>query len=714
MSHQLIHLASASCSVLIEAELGKMPVWRHLGGRLHTLTLLSAWPQEALRRLPPGSMDRLSGLPLWPGALNGLPDGALLSAHRNGRDAVHELLLSELVQVSAQSVCFKLLDRVAGLSGEITLHLDPDTEILSIATVVRNVGNTPLDVAAFSNCTVPLQASMSELATFYGQWSHEFQWAREGVPRAGWSRSVRDGRSSHEAPPFCFALCPHTTDHSGPVIAAALACSSNHHFEVSVQDDGSRALRAGPWLAPGEITLAPGESLSAPTLLICASQMGLNGASAALHQCLRTQAVPWPSGGMRLRPVHLNTWEAVYFDHNIDALMELASAGAALGVERFILDDGWFPKRHNDQAGLGNWWPDPAKYPIGLAPLIAHVNALGMEFGLWVEPEMVNPDSDLYRAHPEWVLQIAGRPAALGRYQLVLDLTRSAVTDYLFHHLNALLSQHPIAYLKWDMNRNLAQAGDALGRMAYQAQVPALYALMDRLRAAHPHLEIESCASGGGRADYGVLQHSHRLWTSDNNDATSRVAIQSGALRVFPPELLGAHVGPAPAHATGRSQSMAFRCAVACFGHMGVEADVRQLSTADRQTLSEWIAFHKQWRSVIHAGQFSQGRTAQGQVWWLAALPKRALLAVFTTHPPDVPHTAPLQLPAFRSDHRWRVRLVREAGQARARNEAPAPWLNALRNAGVEVSGDELREIGVPLPTMNPESALYFSFERSE
>jgi alpha-galactosidase len=718
MTHSLIRLDAQYCCVIIEIEVGKAPVWRHFGAPLGAVSdstpLLQNWSAERLRRLPPGSMDRLSGLPLWPGAGNGLPGAQLLRAHRNGRDAVHELVLTEVIRTNAHTVRLMLADALAGLAGEISLQLDPDTSILSIQSTVRNVGKANLDVNAFSGCTVPVSAALSEIGSFYGQWSHEFQWSREAVPRAGWQRSNRHGRTSHEAPPVCFLMAPHTTDHQGPVIGATLAWSSNHQFGLEWQDDGSFALHAGAWLAPGEVCLAPGDSLQTPVLHLAFSQMGINGVSAQFHHLLRTQDARWPGGTMRPRPVHLNTWEAVYFDHKHDTLTQLATAAAAVGVERFVLDDGWFPRRHHDHAGLGDWWPDPAKYPQGLMPLIKHVNALGMEFGLWVEPEMVNPDSDLYRAHPDWALQVAGRPLALGRHQLVLDLSRKEVTDYLFQHLDALLAQYPISYLKWDMNRDLAQACGLDGRMAYQAQVPALYSLIDRLRAAHPALEIESCASGGGRADFGILQRTHRLWTSDNNDATSRVKIQSGALRLFPPEVLGSHVGPSPAHATGRSQSMAFRCAVACFGHMGVEADVRMLPAADRQTLTEWIAFYKQWRSVLHHGQIFQGQAPQGQVWWLALNKTQAVLAVFTMQPPDHIHMAPLCLPSQIGAGVWQVKLLREAGQARARQEGAAPWLDALRGLGVAMSAEELCTLGLPLPMMNPESALYFSLQRED
>jgi alpha-galactosidase len=524
-------------------------------------------------------------------------------------------------------------------------------------------------------------------------------------------RENRTGRSSHQAPPACFLLGADTGEFTGEAMGCQLAWSGNHRFALDRHDDGSLLLQAGEWLAPGEGLLEPGATLETPLMHLAWSGQGLDGVSAAFHAFVRRHVLHWPGGDMRPRPVHLNTWEAVYFDHDPERLKALATQAAKVGIERFVLDDGWFPARDHDRAGLGDWRPDPRKFPEGLGPLAAHVRGLGMEFGLWVEPEMVNPDSDLFRAHPDWALRAQGRPLVLGRHQLVLDLTRAEVADDLFGKLDFLLAAHPIAYLKWDMNRDLAQACDTLGRAAYRRHTRAVYALMARLRERHPQVEIESCASGGGRADLGVLALATRLWTSDNNDAVSRVAIQSGALRLFPPEVLGAHVGPAPAHATGRSQGIDFRCAVACFGHLGVEADLLAMAPDERTALAGWIAFHKRWRPVLHGGTAHQGTTASGLHWRLARTPDRAVLAVLTVVPPDHPCEPPLRLPPLAGGGRWRIRLARQAGQARARAEAGSPWIAALQGPGVTAGGDELARSGLPVPVMNPESALIFTFE---
>lgn len=709
-THTLLRLDGTNCCALIEWEPGRVPVWRHFGAPLAQTTLADQWPAADLLRQANASMDRLDGNPVFPGFGNGLSANPALRAHAGGVAAVQEWLAVSFAQsasAAAQTLVLHLQD-ASSLALDLHLTLWRDSNVLSLQSTLHNHSAHTMQLDWQACGCVPIAADLSEVGHFSGQWGHEFQWQRAPLPASGWQMQNRHGRSSHEAPPACFALAPHSADHLGEVIGVQLAWSGNHQFALDRCTDGAALLQAGVWLAPGEAQLAPGTSHSSPVLHASWSDQGLNGVSQNFHRFARQQVLQWHGASMRPRPVHLNTWEAVYFDHDDATLRALAERAAAIGVERFVLDDGWFPGRPNDHSGLGDWWPDSQKYPFGLGPLIDHVRGLGMEFGLWVEPEMVNPDSVLFRAHPDWALQAAGHPLQLGRQQLVLDIAHAEVSDYLFEKLNTLLRDNAISYLKWDMNRDLAQAADAQGHMAYARQVPALYALLNRLRALHPAVEIESCASGGGRMDLGILQHTQRFWTSDNNDAVSRIAIQSGAARLFPLEVLGAHVGPAPAHTTGRSQSLALRCAVALFGHMGVEADVRKLSTLECDVLSSWIGIYKDLRGVLHHGNFSQGRTANG-VWWLAQHGTQAILGVFTQKAPTDMHHAPLRLPSLIGDGVWQLRLLGLAGQERARGDARAPWLDALRSGTVACSAAELRHIGLPLPNMNPESALVFS-----
>jgi alpha-galactosidase len=395
-------------------------------------------------------------------------------------------------------------------------------------------------------------------------------------------------------------------------------------------------------------------------------------------------------------------------DHDEAQLMELAGAAAEVGIERFVLDDGWFHRRDHDRAGLGDWWVDARKYPQGLLPLARHVVALGMEFGLWFEPEMVNPDSELHRAHPDWALQLDGRPMLTARNQLVLDTSRPEVQHHLFQKIDALLRTLPIRYIKWDHNRDVTAAGDAQGRAAWRAQVHAAYTLMDRVRDAHPAVEIESCSGGGGRIDFEVLRRTHRVWTSDNIDAQSRVQIQRGFLQFFPPEVMGAHIGTAPAHATGRGQPMAFRGAVALPGHLGVELDVRKLDEGTRRELAGWIALYKQWRGHIHASRTWRGDAGDNVVWQLhgPADPRGAtrgrdwLLLAYRTAPSTLRYATNLRLPMLDADRRYRLRVVTPDGMPEAAlYHGSAPFFDALRSAeGVAVDAAWLGHAGLPLP----------------
>ncbi len=697
---------------MIEVTLGKMPVWRYFGATLKSAPGARQWAVTDVRAPLPASIDRLEGVPLFPGEANGQKFSPALSMHRGGLDWVHECILTQWDDSTEGTIRLVLSDALVGISVILVLSLAPESDVLRMRTQLKNHGNAPLELQSMAVATIGLPSAAREIGYFTGQWAQEFQWRRHAIAPTGWERVSRAGRTSHDAVPAWCMLTPETAQFVGQAWCAHLAWSGNHRVSVLPTDGGSFCLQAGEYLAPGEAFLAPGDSIETPELLISYSSNGLDGASVALHEHLQSAVLKWPGGRMRPRPVHLNTWEAVYFRHDLVELTDLAGKASSLGIERFVLDDGWFQGRNDDLAALGDWWPDPTKYPAGLAPLIDHVRGLGMEFGLWVEPEMVNPDSQLFRNHPDWALQISGREFVTGRNQLVLDVFRPEVADYLFSKLDVLLRDNAISYLKWDMNRDLAQAGGADGRASYRRQVHSLYALLDKIRAAHPTVEIESCAAGGARTDYGILRHTHRLWLSDNNDALSRLTIQSGAFRLFPPEIAGSHVGPAPAHTTGRSQSLEFRGAISLFGHFGIEADIRYLSDGDCQILAGWISLYKSLRDTLHHGRFHQGNSATGLTWWMAIDDHRAVLGVFRGTQPDSANEPELLLPPLTGDALWRVRMERCVGKIRAHASIDAPLFDAYREGGAIFSGHELAQLGLPLPTMNAESALIFVLDR--
>jgi len=470
-------------------------------------------------------------------------------------------------------------------------------------------------------------------------------------------------------------------------------------------------VQMGELLLPGEIVLQQGETYISPTLYASYTSQGLSTLSQQYHQYVRKHLIRQPVKN-KPRPVHYNTWEGIYFNHDVDTLKDLASRASALGAERFVLDDGWFIGRDDDTAGLGDWYVDKKYYPQGLAPLIDHVKAVGLEFGLWFEPEMVNPNSNLFRAHPDWILGTPPNPQIGFRNQLVLDLSRQAVFDYLFERIDSLLTEYDISYIKWDMNRDLNHPGDANGKPAVHNQTHAFYQLLAKLKSAHPGVEIESCASGGGRADYGVLAHTDRIWTSDSNDALERLKIQKGFSYFFPAELMGSHVGPRDCHITHRNINMAMRASVTLFGHMGMEMDLRELTDEETVELKAMIELYKKHRQLVHSGDLFRlelpdymhglGIVAQDKS---EALFSYSLIACSSASLPDQFHFAGLdKQTVYKLDIIWPIKSGDHWPKASIFN-----FKTCLPNVdGKQFSGEVLMQLGMQLPLLTPQSSLIF------
>nr|WP_239455265.1 alpha-galactosidase [Bifidobacterium pullorum] len=366
-----------------------------------------------------------------------------------------------------------------------------------------------------------------------------------------------------------------------------------------ITEDGT-AVFSGELLQPGEVALTTGDTYTTPWIVITACNDGLDGVAHSLHAWERSLPAHPAS-----QPVTLNVWEALYFDQDPDVVLDLVGRAARLGVERFVLDDGWFHARRTDTAGLGDWWVDRSVWPDGLKPLADAIHDHGMEFGLWFEPEMVNPDSDLYREHPDWVLQSTGRLPLPHRNQQVLDLTNPDAFAHVLEQISTVLGECAVDYVKWDHNRDLLEAGGTLrgGAPAVHDHTIGYYRLIDALRERFPRIAWESCASGGGRVDLGVIEHVSRVWTSDMTDALSRQRIQRGMVQSVAPEYLGAHVSATTSHQTGRTYTLAFRAATAVFGSFGIEWDIRKASESDLDELSRWIAWYKAERGFLHSGR---------------------------------------------------------------------------------------------------------------
>ncbi len=589
-------------------------------------------------------------------------------------------------------------DEVARL--ELTSIVDVG-DALTVSATLTNIGDQRYSLDALT-LTLPMPDGADELLVFDGRWAREFQPVRQPWDHGAHTSENWRGRTSHENPPVLFAGPRGFGEWNGPVWGVHLAWSGNHTMTAERLADGRRCVHAGELLHPGEVVLEPSESYSTPKLIAVHAGDGLTLACWGFHRSIRSS----PAHPKTPRPVLLNTWEAVYFDHDTDRLCALADVAAAVGVERFVLDDGWFGSRRDDTAGLGDWVVSAAVYPDGLAPLIGHVRALGMEFGIWVEPEMINPDSELFRAHPDWVLATDGYEALLGRNQLVLDLGRPEAFAHLLGQLDALLRDHDIDYVKWDMNRNHVQGSGATGSPGTHAQALAVYALIDELRARHPGVEIESCASGGGRVDHEILQRTERVWTSDCNDALERQTIQRGASMLIPPEVMGCHIGPSRAHTTGRIHTLAFRAATAMFGHLGVEWNVAAIDDHRRTELAEAIALHKRFRALLHSADVVRFDTdAAYCAHGVYAADRSEGLVSFAQLATANSLTSPvLRLPGLDPERTYHVAPVALPGERWGLAESQPTWLTD----GVELTGRQLAAHGVRPPSLLPESAVLF------
>lgn len=636
---------------------------------------------------------------LLPEAKGGLAIAPAILLRRGGARLATDLRLADW-EVEPQAIALTLEDEASGIAARIAWRIGAG-DVVRCRTGLTNRGSQPFAVEHLASLALPVPSRFTELTAFSGRWAGEMREHRRPIAPDGLARRSRGGKPGFDGGNWVLL---HGAD--GAVLGAHLAWSGDFVTRLDCDSagsgEGAAVLQLAAGWDAGEVVLAPGETFAAPEALFALAP-DRSALGQAFHEHLRGEVLPGRSAWSS-RKVHLNSWEALDFDLSQDRLIALAESAAALGVERFVLDDGWFGGRRDDRTSLGDWFVSPDVFPNGLAPLIARVHALGMDFGLWVEPEMVSPDSDLYRQHPDWCLHEEGRERPTMRGQLVLDMAREEVREHLFTALDALLRENAIAYLKWDHNRDLFPAAGKRLR-----QTEGFHALLDALRAAHPQVEIESCASGGGRIDMGVLARTHRVWPSDNNDTIERLRIIPAWAQFLPLEVLGSHVGPSPNPITGRRLAMDFRAKVALFGHMGVEADPARMSDKERETLTAHIALYKQWRVVLHAGALHRLAHPDPHVTAMMATHegKALALAAQTAFSP-VFDAAPLRLAGLEPQARYRVTLP-EPWPAKARNYLAN--LEAWRT-GITLSGTALMTHGLALPLTHPETAWLIALER--
>jgi len=524
--------------------------------------------------------------------------GARFGADGAGRDW-STAFVPESVSVQTDRLLVTARDEVAGLSLQTEVESLSGGGLRARHTLTNDAPGRYLVDALEVAFAVPER--VAELLDSTGGHLHERTPQRHPVADGLWLRENRRGKTGLDAATVLHAGTAGFDFGSGEVWAAHVAWSGNTALSFERTAETGSTLWGGELLLPGEVALDTGQEYATPWVHLVAVDDGLDGVAAAFHGWLRSL----PAHPAEPAPVNLNVWEAVYFDHDLTRLQQLADLAAGIGVERYVLDDGWFGSRRDDTAGLGDWTVSPDAWPNGLDALVEHVTALGMVFGLWFEPEMVNPDSDLYRAHPDWVLSTGDRVPLLERGQLVLDLSRDEVRDHVLEQVSAVLSAHDIGYVKWDHNRDLLEAGTAAagGAPAVHLQTLGFYALLDQLRARHPGVEWESCASGGGRVDLAVLARTQRIWVSDMTDALARQQIQRWTTQLVAPEYLGAHVSAPVNHQTGRAFDLDFRAATALFGSFGIEWDITAADPGSLDRLAAWIAHYREHRFLLHSGR---------------------------------------------------------------------------------------------------------------
>lgn len=707
-----VHLRRGGTSVVVDLDAYPSPAIVHWGGDLGAdadpATVESLCVAARLQRVS-GGLDATVGMGLAATAASGWLGTPTVEGHRDG--AGTSIVLADAHATTSHDghgLTVVQTDAEGGLVATVELVLGP-SGLLRQRVTLANAAPGRFTVSSL-HVAFPLPWSATEILDTTGRHLRERSHQRHALTFGTHVRESRRGRPGADATLLYAAGTPGFGFERGLVHGIHVAWSGNQRVLAERVPTGTSFLAGGETYAPGEVILAPGESVTTPWVLGSWGD-GLNELSARFHDEWRARDAH-PS---RPRPVTLNTWEAVYFDQQLPRLTELARAAADVGVERFVLDDGWFLGRRDDTAGLGDWYVDPAVWPHGLGPLIDVVAGLGMEFGLWVEPEMVNPDSELARAHPDWLLRGRAALPPSARQQQVLNLANPGAYAYLARRLHALLDEYPqIAYLKWDHNRDLVDAAHGPGEgSAVREHTLAVYRLLDELKATHPGLEIESCASGGARVDLGILERTDRIWASDCLDPVERLETQRYTSLVVPPEMTGMHLTTPHVHSTGRTVSLTLSGAVALFGHFGIEWDLTVLDDAERADVSAWVALAQRVRPLVATGRLLHADVADPGLDVRGVVAADARSAVFTVTQTTTLVSSPtgrITLPGLDPATRYRVRLATPGGVVEQPAQSPLEWAHH----DTVMTGRALAVAGVRPPVQNPLSAVVVTLDAVE
>ena len=593
------------------------------------------------------------------------------------------------------------LQDTMGLRVTLLYGVLPDCDLITRAAVIENTGTAPLTLRGVPSAVLDFARHDLDLITFDGAWAGERTLHRAAVRPGVQSVGSVGGIPTHAHNPFVVLCSPDAGENAGQCWGAALVYSGNYRIQA---ESAAAGIRLSMGIEPFRFawTLAPGESFAAPEAAFVYSGQGFGAMSRRFHQAIRSHLIPPRWADMAApRPVLLNSWEACYFNFDEDRLLELARAARQAHADLFVLDDGWFRGRNADNSSLGDWAADPAKLPGGVAGLCRKINDLGLAFGIWVEPEAVSPNSDLYRAHPDWALQIPGRPTLEIRNQYVLDFSRKEVRQGIWQQLCALLDSCPVRYLKWDMNRSLANVYSAALPAARQGEVYhryvlGVYEMQQQLTRRYPDLLLENCAGGGARFDCGMLYYSPQIWTSDNTDALDRQSIQYGTSFCYPPCVMGAHYSTVPNHTTGRTASVEARMAAALSGTFGFELDLTAYTPQQIRQLHPFVQFYRDHGALLRGGELYRLLPPDGHgAAWAVAAPDGSEAVVFAAG--RVLDGRCLTLPFAAAGRHYTARALYTGGGSEA-----------------AFAGEELQLLGLPLPQVRGDLPGYLCWLKAD
>lgn len=508
----------------------------------------------------------------------------------------------------AETLEIVLADRVSGLKAHLLYGVFPELDVITRAVRLENTGDTQVTVKKAMSMEMDYEYRQMDAVHFYGKHTMERQMERVHLGHGNWSVGSTRGTSSHQHNPFVILCDRNTEETKGSCYGFALAYSGNFSFETEVDQIGQTRVMMGINPYHFSWTLKSGDTFETPEVIMAYSEDGFGRLSGIYHDAYRNNLIR-SKYVMQPRPILVNNWEATYFDFDADKLYHIAEEAKNIGLDMFVLDDGWFGKRDSDHSGLGDWYVNEEKIKGGLPALADKIHALGLKFGLWIEPEMINEDSDLYREHPDWAFKVPGRAMNRSRYQLNLDITRKEVREHVMNQIFQVLDACKADYVKWDMNRSVDNVfSAALPREkqgeVYHRYVLALYEMLESLVQRYPDLLFESCSGGGGRFDAGMLYYSPQIWCSDNTDAIDRLKIQYGTSFGYPVSAMGAHVSVCPNHQTGRTTPFETRGMVASSGTFGYELDLMKMSEEDKELARQQIRMYKEMEALVQTGDY--------------------------------------------------------------------------------------------------------------